>query len=124
MKRRYVEGNDDLRHIWDVERIWKLAEELEPIEIPIDKIVGIDSVTWFHDGGDQPTVRSIAAHAKRIVEADTTYPAILTEDFRVFDGMHRIAKHLMEGKEKILVKVFSKNPEPDIIQDNRTIVKE
>jgi len=33
--------------------------------------------------------------------------------------MHRIAKHLMEGKTTIKVKKFKKNPEPDEIQDNR-----
>lgn len=119
MKRRYVEGNNELRHIWDVERIWKLAEKLENTEIPIDRIVGLDSVTWFREGGDQPTIRSVAAHARRIVEADTSYPPILTEDYRVFDGMHRIARHLMEGRTTIVVKRFERNPEPDIIEDNR-----
>jgi hypothetical protein len=116
MKRRYCEGNDTLRHIWDVERIWKLAEELEPVEIPIEQIVGIDAVTWFHEDGDQPTIRSIADHAKRIVEADMSFPPILTEDFRVFDGMHRIARHLMEGRPTIVVKKFAQNPEPDLIE--------
>lgn len=116
MKRRYAQGNDELRHIWDVERIWKLAEELEAIEISIESIVGLDSVTWFHEGGDSPTVRSVAGHAKRILEADTSYPPILTEDFRVFDGMHRIARHLLDGKQTIVVKKFEKNPEPDIIE--------
>lgn len=118
MIRRYAEGNDELRHIWDVEKIWKLAENLEVIEISIDSIEGIDSVTWFNDQ-NQPTIRSIAEHARRIIEADTAYPPILTESYRVFDGMHRIAKHLMEGKTTIKVKKFKKNPEPDEIQDNR-----
>lgn len=116
MKRKYAQGNDELRHIWDVERIWKLAEELEEMEISIDEIVGLDAVTWFHKGGDSPTVKSIAAHAKRILEADLSYPPILTEDFRVFDGMHRIARHLLDGKKSIVVKKFAKNPEPDIIE--------
>lgn len=116
MKRKYAQGNDELRHIWDVERIWKLAEDLEEIEISIDQIVGLDSVTWFHEGGDSPTVRSVAAHAKRIMQADTGYPPILTEDYRVFDGMHRIARHLLDGKKNIMVKRFVKNPEPDIIE--------
>lgn len=118
MKRRYTEGNDEIRHIWDVERIWKLAEDIQAIEIPIDKIDGIDSVTWFNEQA-QPTIRSIAKHAKRIIEADTSYPPILTDSYRVFDGMHRIAKHLMEGKTTIKVKKFAKNPEPDKIEDNR-----
>ena len=119
MNRRYVESDSEIRHIWDVERIWKLADELEATEIPIEEIVGIDAVTWFGDGGDQPTIRSIASHARRINEADISYPPILTEDNRVFDGMHRIARHLMDRKEKITVKKFPKNPEPDKIEKIR-----
>lgn len=118
MKRRYTEGNSELRHIWNVERIWKLAQELPVIEIPIEKINGIDSVTWFNEQ-NEPTIRSIAKHAKRINDADTSYPPILTEDYRVFDGMHRIAKHLMEEKMTIKVKKFEINPKPDEVQDNR-----
>jgi hypothetical protein len=117
--RIYAEGSSEIRHIWNVERIWRLAEELEAFEMPVEEINGLDSVTWFHEGA-KPTVRSVAEHAKRIYEADTSYPVILTEDNRVFDGMHRIARHLMQGKEMILVKKFNVNPKPDIIEDNRS----
>ncbi|MCO4784055.1 MAG: chromosome partitioning protein ParB [Candidatus Cloacimonetes bacterium] len=101
-----------VRHEYEIDRIWKLSDELESIEIDIEDIVGLDSVTWFNDS-NQATIRSIAHHAKRIMDCDLTYPPILTEDNRVFDGMHRIAKHLMLDKKKIVVKKFLKNPEPD-----------
>lgn len=117
MKRRYVESDDKVRHIWDVERIWRLAEDIEAIEIPIEDIVGLDQVTWFSSGSEQPTIRSIAHHARRIIQADLSFPPILTEDNRVFDGMHRIARHLMEEKDAILVKKFTRNPEPDKIEE-------
>ncbi|PKK88448.1 MAG: chromosome partitioning protein ParB [Candidatus Wallbacteria bacterium HGW-Wallbacteria-1] len=115
MKHKYAESDGTTRHVWDVERIWKLAEDLEPFEIHIEEIRGLDSVTWFYNG-DEPTVRSVSRHAGRILNADTSLPPILTEDFRVFDGMHRIARHLMEGTSRILVKKFSTNPEPDLIE--------
>lgn len=117
MGQLYCESDSGLgiRHEYDIENIWKLSDSLEAVEIPIEDIVGIDSVTWFSEGGDQPTIRSIAKHAKRIMDADTSYPPILTQDNRVFDGMHRIAKHLMLGETKILVKKFDKNPKPDRI---------
>ncbi|MCJ8345873.1 chromosome partitioning protein ParB [bacterium] len=115
MGQLYCEGDGKtIRHEWEIERIWKLADSLESIEINLEDIVGIDAVTWFNDQ-DQPTIRSIAAHAKRIIDCDLSYPPILTEDNRVFDGMHRIAKHLMLGKKTIVTKKFSKNPEPDRI---------
>ena len=77
--------------------------------------MGLDQVTWFTPE-QRPTVRSVAAHAKRIVDCDLAYPPILTEDWRVFDGMHRIARHLMEGKTRIRVVRFESNPEPDRIE--------
>lgn len=116
MTRRYAQSDGVTRHIWDVERIWRLAEALEPVEIPLESIVGLDSVTWFSPDGDQPTLRVIAGHARRIQDADLSYPPILTEDNRVFDGMHRIARHLMEGRTTIVVKRFVKNPPPDRIE--------
>ena len=117
MQRRYAESNGVIRHVWDVERIWKLADKLEAVEMDIEKIVGLDQVTWFSPDGDQPTIRIIADHARRIMECDLSYPPILTYDFRVFDGMHRIARHLMEGKKTIIVKRFEKNPDPDLVED-------
>lgn len=116
MTGRYAESDGKTRQIWQVERIWRLAEALEPIEISIEEIVGLDQVTWFSEGGDQPTIRSIASHARRIIDADASYPPILTEDNRVFDGMHRIAKALMQGQQTITVKKFAVNPEPDQVE--------
>ncbi len=108
----YIESDDTQKHIWKIERIWALAEHLDIIEIPIESIVGIDAVTWFSEE-HPPTVRSVADHARRIQEADLSFPPILTARNRVFDGMHRIAKHLMLGKKTIRVKRFDKDPVPD-----------
>lgn len=113
--KRYIESDENTRHIWNVERIWKLAEELPLIEIDIEEVVGLDSNTWFDDS-NPPTIRAISEHTKRILEADMSYPPILTARGRVFDGMHRIARHLMEGQKKIKVKRFDTDPTPDIIE--------
>jgi DNA-binding protein VF530 len=115
MKRRYVETGGGQRATWYVERIWELAESLEVQQVDIERIVGLDQVTWFTPE-NPPTVRSVAEHAKRILECDLSYPVILTEDWRVFDGMHRIARHLMEGKTGIRVVRFETNPEPDLLE--------
>ena len=114
MTQLYCQSDDKTKHVWKIDRIWELAKSLETIEINIEDIIGLDSVTWFSNQ-NEATIRSIANHAQRIYEADLSYPPILTEDNRVFDGMHRIAKHLIDKKETILVKKFLKNPEPDEI---------
>ena len=115
----YSEGGGGLRHEWDVERLWALAEALPVITIPIEQITGVDKVTWFGPN-HPPTVRSVAMHAKRIQEWDLSYPPILTEDWRVFDGMHRIARMLLDGHETVRVKRFEVNPTPDrvIVSDD------
>ncbi|MBE4618247.1 chromosome partitioning protein ParB [Vibrio navarrensis] len=114
---RYVEINDGIQSVWMIERIWQLAETLPTEEIPIADICGPDEVTWFGDSGPGPTCRAIAEHCRRINNADLSYPVILTEDYRVFDGMHRIAKCIMQGKTTIAVKRFRKNPAPDQVRD-------
>ncbi|EGQ7814855.1 chromosome partitioning protein ParB [Vibrio parahaemolyticus] len=110
---RYVEINDNVKSTWSIERIWKLAESLPVEEISIDDIKGPNEVTWFSDEGPQPTCREIAKHCQRINNADVSYPVILTSDYRVFDGMHRIAKQIMLGEETIKVRRFRENPEAD-----------
>lgn len=108
----YAETGGGIRREWDVERLWELAENLPTTTIPIEEISGLDQVTWFGPN-DRPTTRIIAMHAKRIMNCDLSYPVILTEDGRVFDGMHRVARQLIDGRETIEVKQFQKNPEPD-----------
>ncbi|WP_372378440.1 chromosome partitioning protein ParB [Vibrio natriegens] len=116
-KQRYVEINDSVKSTWIIERIWQLAESLPIEEIPIDQINGPDEVTWFNVNGPLPTCREIALHCKRINEADLSYPVILTSDYRVFDGMHRIAKKIMMGEQTIQVRRFRQNPEADEVVD-------
>ncbi len=110
---RYGERRDGVQKIWYVERLWTLAEPLPVEEVAIADIRGPDEVTWFHPDGPHPTCRAIAEHCRRINEVDTSYPILLTEDRCVFDGMHRIARCLMEGRATIRAKRFPTNPEPD-----------
>lgn len=121
-KQRYGEINDGVSSVWYVDRIWALAESLPVEEIAISDICGPDEVTWFSLEGPLPTCRNVAEHCKRILNADLSYPVILTEDFRVFDGMHRIAKCIMEGKNTIKVRRFLSNPEPDEVNGVKTAV--
>lgn len=112
-KQKYVEINDNVKSTWFIERIWQLSESLPVEEIPIAQINGPDEVTWFNLDGPLPTCREVAMHCQRINNADLSYPVILTSDYRVFDGMHRIAKKIMMGEQTILVRRFRQNPEAD-----------
>ena len=50
-----------------------------------------------------------------MLEADLRYPIILSADGRVMDGMHRVAKAYLEGRETIQAVQFEVDPRPDYI---------
>jgi hypothetical protein len=85
---------------WDVDRLVALAVDL-PVElVPLAEIHEIDSVYWFDDW-QRPTVRSVVEHWRLVQQADLTHPVILGPDGRVMDGMHRIARALLEHREAV-----------------------
>jgi hypothetical protein len=50
----------------------------------------------------------------RIIDAvDLSFPIILGADGRVMDGMHRVAKALLQGRSEIEAVRFQVDPEPD-----------
>ena len=102
------------RYIWDVHRLVALSSEFEVIEVPLDKIRELDENFWFQDA-NVPTCRAIALHAKLIEETDLAYPIILSENGRVMDGMHRVAKAFLQGHASVRAVQFDSDPPPDYI---------
>ncbi len=100
---------------WDVHRLIELARDLPVVRVPLSAIDEIDTVYWFDDDFEKPTVRKVIEHAKLMQEADLAWPIILSRTGRVMDGMHRIAKALMEGHETIDAVRFEVDPEPDYV---------
>ncbi len=98
---------------WDIDRLIALTKDFERQWVDLDSIRELDETFWFGDKSDKPTCRAIVEHLRLIEEVDLSYPIILSSDGRVMDGMHRVAKALLEGKEKIEAVQFSKDPEPD-----------
>src|SRR4030095_4120322 len=64
-------------------------------------------------GAPEPTCRRVAAHARRIYEADFDKPVILSATGHVMDGMHRVAKAWILGLKTIRAVKFPRDPEPD-----------
>ena len=99
---------------WDVAGLIRLAAALPVGEIPLESIGEVDTVYWFAAGEDDlPTVRSIVGHVRLVLAVDPSSPIILGSDGRVMDGMHRIARALLEGRTTIAAVRFSTDPEPD-----------
>jgi hypothetical protein len=106
------EAGGDGWDAWDVERLIGLAAGLPVIEVELSTIAEIDSVYWF-DQTHPPTVRNVVAHARLIAAADLGWPILLGHDGRVMDGMHRIARALLEGRHVLQARRFSEPVPPD-----------
>jgi hypothetical protein len=98
---------------WDVDRLIEVSNGLPVREVELASISEIDSVYWFDDRVERPTVRRVVDHARLIEEVDLSYPIILGVDSRVMDGMHRIAKALLQGRGTISAVKFDSHLEPD-----------
>ncbi len=100
---------------WDVHRLIELARGLPVSSVPLSQIDEVDTVYWYDGDLHRPTVRSVIEHAKLMQAADLDYPIILASDGRVMDGMHRVAKALLEGRETIDAVRFETDPPPDYV---------
>jgi hypothetical protein len=98
---------------WDVDRLIRLSVDLPVIEVPVDTIDELDSAYWADPGAGYPTVRELIMHMGLIQDVDPSYPVILGSDGRVMDGMHRIARAVLEGRTTIRAVRFPTIPEPD-----------
>jgi hypothetical protein len=97
---------------WDVHRLIALAETLPVEEVPLSAIRELDEDYWSFDGAPL-TCREIAEHVRLINEANLAFPILLSSDGRVMDGMHRVAKALIEERPRLPAKRFVHDPEPD-----------
>jgi hypothetical protein len=114
MRRQYHSRQVDGRNfIWDVHRLVELTKQFPVKEFSLSRIRELDECFWFD--GTPPTCREVAIHAKLIATTDLNHPIILSAEGRVMDGMHRVCKALLEGRETIAAVQFEENPAPDYI---------
>jgi hypothetical protein len=98
---------------WDVDRLIELSRGLPVHTVTVESISEIDTAYWFEGSAAAPTVRDIVDHARLMLTADLSHPVILGHDGRVMDGMHRIARALLDGVTEISAVRFPSPPEPD-----------
>ncbi len=101
--------------IYDVERLWKLAEVLPVEPVLLSAVEGeLDyPYQWFKN--KKPSPREVAKHARRIYEADLSYPVLLKANGTVMDGVHRIARCWIEGRMWIDAVRFPADLAPDVV---------
>jgi hypothetical protein len=97
---------------WDVDRLISLSRWLLVHAVAVDSVREVDTVYWFDASTAAPTVR-VVEHARLMLDADLSVPVILGPDGRVMDGMHRIARAMLDGTREVSVVRFLTLPEPD-----------
>ena len=103
------------RFFWWTERLWVLARDLPVITVNLDGIKEFEENCWFLKLEDA-TCKAFAKHAKRIVDADLSFPIILSSEGLLMDGGHRISKAWLNGSTEIRAVKFKIDPEPDWIE--------
>ena len=98
---------------WDVDRLIRLAADLPVEEVPLDSIRELDTAYWSAPGDGPSTVHEVITHMRLVRDVDPAHPVILGSDGRVMDGMHRIARAVLEGRTTIAAVRFRELPEPD-----------
>ena len=83
--------------------------------VALDSIREIDEVYWFDREEERPTCRKVIEHLRLIEACDLAHPILLAADGRVMDGMHRVAKALLEGRSEIEAVQFDVDPTPDYV---------
>jgi len=96
---------------WDVDRLVAQSRDLPRKRVALAEIRELDERCFGDD--EPPTWRGMIAHIRLIEEADLAYPIILSADGSVMDGMHRVAKAVLERRDTIEAVQFGVDPAPD-----------
>ena len=99
---------------WDVDRLILLSRDLPVVDVPLEAIWELDTAYWAMPGDGPLTVNEVITHMRLVRDVDPSYPVILGTDGRVMDGMHRIARAVLEGRTTVRAVRFPQHPEPDV----------
>ena len=100
-------------YIWDVDNLVAFTQHFKVKEIPLSDIQELEEAYWYPD--THPTTQDILEHMQLIQQADLTYPIILCSQGRLMDGMHRVGKAKILGKDTISAVQFEIDPQADFI---------
>jgi len=80
---------------WTIAHLVECAKELEVFDLDIKSFSFANTVSFGND------LLTIAAHVKKVNDADLKYPIILHPEGYILDGRHRMTKALISGKDTI-----------------------
>lgn len=112
-KQYYFRPSDIDFDAWDVDHLIELSANLPVKEVPLTSIRELDTVHWFGADGAPYTVRVLVRHMELVNRADLVYPVILGTVGQMMDGMHRVARCLLDGRATVAAVQFVEQPDPD-----------
>ena len=112
-KQYYFRASPNGLLAWDVDRLVLLSHGLPIRAVPLSELRELDEAVFGEN--EPPTWRSFAAHMQLVQAAELSYPIIRAADGTVMDGMHRVTKALVEGRDTIDAVQFVTDPTPDYV---------
>lgn len=101
-------------HIWDINKLIVNLKDIPIVQIPLNNIQELNENYWFSDNANI-TTQDIIEHMKLVNETDLSFPILMCPDYLIMDGMHRVAKAVLENREYINAYVLSIMPQADYI---------
>ena len=97
---------------WNLDDIWALSENLPVSKINVSELwdTRYSKVFCWQLHGEEMTNEFFLHHLERVLNADLSYPIILSEENYILDGVHRLMKCKHLGIEKINYVKFTKDP--------------
>ena len=95
---------------WEDATLWAAAAKKESQEIELSDFLGKEMTGW-----NMSTLQDYARETRKILDADLSFPIIMSDDGVVMDGEHRLVKALLNGDKTIKAVVLSAKelPPPD-----------
>jgi hypothetical protein len=97
---------------WDVDLLISLSRKLPVHSVGVDSVREVGTVCWFSGSTGAPAVRAVVEHTRLMLDEDLPFPVIPGPDGRVMDGMHRIARVLLDGRDQASAVRFLTRPGP------------
>lgn len=107
---RLIKEHAGVCRTWQVEALWwaaagRVAEDIEVTAVDLERPF------WFGDG-ERPTMRAILEHFRRAMTVDLDDPLVLGPSGELMDGMHRVMRAAVEGRERLPAVRLETLPEP------------
>lgn len=97
---------------WQVERLWGLAEGLPVVEMEPEAFHEWHRPEFGPTWLETASMAEYAGHIQRVLDADLSYPVIVSAEGNVMDGNHRLMRAFLDGVKVKMVR-FEETPEPD-----------